>query len=427
VSAVLGWIKAHLSIVILLLVIVLAPPAGCIGSSMWNESIRESQEQAAKADYDKLSRAQVTYTLPAVLPDEEPVSVRRVPNDRITEKFEQWRGEREQEVSQVVERAVALNREGHELLVPGLFPAPPQREATLMLLEFVEALTGAQGRPPALQPVLEDVNAGGPPDPVGVRQLLADYRQRALDKYEAEFGNADMPPDKEAELEDELVKRRIGAAQSRAGELAVFATPDAFPAHLREKRGNDPPGLVDAFERQWDLWIVQDIAKAVRTANVSPDGGLLSVPNAPIKRIENLRIQVLPTRPGFDIPDISGSGPLVATDPSVSITGRLIHRNNNLYDVRPLEVELIVESSQMPRIIEAFNSTNLMTVLEADLSEIDVYEHLREGYYYGPDHVVRATLTVETVWLRQWTAPLMPEDLRGLMYVPDPEDTDGAG
>jgi len=428
VSGVIGWIKAHIAIVVLVVIIVIAPPAGCIGSGFWNKSIRESQQTAAKADYDKLNRARVTYTLPAVLPGEEPISDRRYPNPEVTEAYAQWKAERKQQVAAVKQRAVERNRAGHELLLPRLFPAPPPREDQFLRLEFIDTVTGTADRPPVLQSVLDDLNAGEPVEGQAIAQLLNEYRDAEIEKYQAEFGTDELSDERASALEEELVKRRIGALQARADELSLYASLEAFPEHLR--RGPpDPPALLDCFEWQWDLWVIEDVGKAIAKANASPDGGLVSIPAAPIKRLKDLRIQWLPTRKSSQVPEApSGGDGLIATDPSVSITGRLTHQGNNLYDVRPIEVTLVVESARVPEVIDAFNTTNLMTVLDVDLREVDVWEDIEEGFYYGPAHVVEATLTVETVWLREWTAPLMPEDLRVLMYVElEEEPVEGAG
>jgi hypothetical protein len=45
---------------------------------------------------------------------------------------------------------------------------------------------------------------------------------------------------------------------------------------------------------------------------------------------------------------------------------------------------------------------------------------LERGYYYGPEHVVRATITIESVWLRNWVGPLMPASVKRSLGVPEP-------
>ncbi|MCA9298308.1 MAG: hypothetical protein KDA28_04535, partial [Phycisphaerales bacterium] len=69
---------------------------------------------------------------------------------------------------------------------------------------------------------------------------------------------------------------------------------------------------------------------------------------------------------------------------------------------------------------EAIGETNLMTVTGVRIREVDVWQHIQQGYYYGRDHVVEATLTIETTWLRKWTVPFMPDAVRTLMKVQAP-------
>jgi hypothetical protein len=112
-------------------------------------------------------------------------------------------------------------------------------------------------------------------------------------------------------------------------------------------------------------------------------------------------------------------------DPSVSVTGRV---STDAYDVVPARLTLIVDASRIPDIFQAFAETNLMTVLDIDISEIDVWEELRRGYFYGSDApVVRAELEIETVWLRSWTTPIMPESVKQVLGIETAEDGEDGG
>ena len=54
--------------------------------------------------------------------------------------------------------------------------------------------------------------------------------------------------------------------------------------------------------------------------------------------------------------------------------------------------------------IDALTATNFIAVLDLDLDKADTFADLREGFYYGDEHVVRATLKLEFVLLRAWRA-----------------------
>ena len=88
------------------------------------------------------------------------------------------------------------------------------------------------------------------------------------------------------------------------------------------------------------------------------------------------------------------------------------------YDTRTVELTVVASSRDLPRLFEALGRVNYMTVVGVDLSPVDVWADLEQGYFYGDDHVVRAVVTIETVWLRSWTLPLMPDRVRAAVGAP---------
>ena len=91
--------------------------------------------------------------------------------------------------------------------------------------------------------------------------------------------------------------------------------------------------------------------------------------------------------------------------------------SNSLFDVRHVRVEMIADAQQLPIIFEAFAKVNLMTVLEVEITDIDEYDAIRDGYLYGPADAVKADLIIETIWLRDWTQQLMPEVVRQYLGI----------
>ena len=69
--------------------------------------------------------------------------------------------------------------------------------------------------------------------------------------------------------------------------------------------------------------------------------------------------------------------------------------------------------------------TNLITVLDMDVREVDLWADLRQGYYYGKAPVVRVDLELETVWHRDWTVPMMPQSVKSALGVVESEASDG--
>ena len=90
-------------------------------------------------------------------------------------------------------------------------------------------------------------------------------------------------------------------------------------------------------------------------------------------------------------------GAEVKPDYKVSVTGRSTSMANPDYDVRNVVLTAIVSSERLPALLDALSRVNFNTVLEVKLADVDVKSDLEKGFYYGNDHVVRATITLETV------------------------------
>jgi hypothetical protein len=166
-------------------------------------------------------------------------------------------------------------------------------------------------------------------------------------------------------------------------------------------------------------------------ANSDRLSGAMPIPEAPVKRVERLRISGInlpaPAAAGADttsdpyagsgrsvMPGGSGSGDGAGARPATH-TGRA---SEGAYDVRTVELTVVADSQRLPALFEALGRVNYMTVVGVELAPVDVWADLEQGYFYGDDHVVRATVTIETVWLRSWTLPLMPDRVRQAVGAP---------
>ena len=174
------------------------------------------------------------------------------------------------------------------------------------------------------------------------------------------------------------------------------------------------------------LWIQQDIAEVIARVNQAenPEANVLT---APVKRL--IQIELASGYVGINA-QIGGEGPpaairqktptmeLAGADTKIpdqftlSPTGR---SSNGLYDVIHVKVKMDVDSAQLSTLLEHLRTVNFMTVLSAEVSDVDEYELLREGYIYGPGDTVRLTALIETIWLREWTIHLMPQAVRHIV------------
>jgi hypothetical protein len=375
--------------------------------------------------------------------------------------------------------AASVGRAPFQPLVADLFPKPKlsaeqakdpavAKEAErLKLLEFEDAIVGKRGRPNPYQQLLDSVRAGSPPSQQLVMDVLQDTSKRETDKITA--GTRKLTDDEEAQIKQTLQNRRLAEYQARARALGVYMTINALPHEAdtsggREGRSGLAPGMMEPdativtgaiepkrlttplmFMHQWNLWVLQDFFAAVRLTNTGSDGKPLPIDRAVVKRIDRIelrnpeRMKTLiqaPPQPGqedpFADPNAStgetaptgGTPGLVPLDKQVSHTGRSRGGWNPFYEVRRMRVTCVVSSARLNDFIGAIGRTNFLTVTDTDLFEVDVWNELREGYYYGEEHVVRAVIDVESIWLKSWLVPLMPNDVKRAlgMEVP-PEET----
>lgn len=247
----------------------------------------------------------------------------------------------------------------------------------------------------------------------------------------------------------------------------------------------DRPSLAEVWEGQLGLWIQQDIAEAIARTN-QVDNPLANVMNTPVKRLIKIELgpgyvgingssgldmspnegrpksrtssrgfgQGMPANPmvgggpGLLSPMVGGPGvygrsgsqssnrwdssseddssasrPSRADEEDFSIahTGR---QSNDLYDVRHAWVSLVIDSQHLSEFFNHLQAINFITVLKVELRDVDEYESLAMGYFYGQGDAVEADILLETIWLRNWTADLMPKEVRQLVGIDAPLDHD---
>ena len=428
-SRIMAFIKNNMAIVVLCAVMLVALPSALVASSMLNNRLRAAREKDVNAAYGELERAKVAYKIPATEPGGKPIELTTEPNAELTKAFREAREAINSQIKEIADAAMKINREGHEVLVEGLFPEPTS-EPIFKKLEMADKLIGKPGRPSVYDGLLATINAGKQADPSLVVQDLQDFSARELDKVKAERGSAELSEEEKASLAKRLAERRIGLYQQHARRVSVYADEDIF----RDLR---PPGPASGekdtwqyFVWQWTYWLAQDLVRAVGEANTE-GGTLLPVEQAPVKRIVSITLapedlpiygESTPANEDWTPTDTLSQAPL---DPVVSVTGRRTSKPNKLYDVRFATLTLILDSSRVQDVINAISRTNFMSVIGVNLSPVDVWKDLDEGYYYGPSHVVEAEFKIESVWLRSWTADLMPDKLRMPLGM-DPRDPGAA-
>lgn len=434
-SNAVSWIKGHLAVVSCSVVILVAVPVAWYFSSNWNKQIRQKQENAAKDKYNAVeSASRVTYRLPRLSADEPAVEVTSAPNSTLTEWFKTHREKIIAQAQGIVREAERMNRRSHAPLVEGLFPDAAGQAAQVKALELAEKIVYTGAPTSAYPMLLQKIGAGTPPEPSSVATIVADERAKMEEQITAGT-RRDLTPDERDRVSKALVERRLAEYRARAADISIYATMDVFPAGGRGL-GSDvprvmpaqPPALDECFMWQFDYWVVSDVLDAIALANTDPDGRPSPVDRSVAKRLERIEtsdqwVMAFAARGsdsmGESVGTVDSGSPDALIEPkfSRSITGRWSGPGNAVYDVRNVAVTLVASSARLPELMDAFARTNFMTVTDLDLSEVDVWADLEQGYFYGSEHVIRAKFIVETIWLRSWTQPLMPARVRGYLGI----------
>jgi hypothetical protein len=444
-KVVLDWIKSNLVSVVFIVLMIAAVVAMPLLTRGMNANIREEvKKRAARSgELDRLEKTQINQ--PAD-PTAEPLE--GVVNENLLAAYRKAVEVQQEDADRIYEAALAHNSKGRGVLMPELFPAPPLAEAEVLPQRFHERLILAY------QDLLDRLGAGAPPDPAEIKELLQRRQAQFLTQMVALESVADLDEEQLKGLRQELTEARTSRYVQTAQSIGIFATLDALGPP-----GWDPsriPGAGELFDWQWRFWIQEDIVDALVEAN----RGAASVIEAPVKQLIWAGIAdhavaaagagSAPGTPGgFSAggfrgrPGAGDSGggdgdkdaaaQAAPPDPRaeakldyrLSLTGR---KSNRLYDVRPVSLALLVDPERVPQILDALARQNFMTVVDLDMSEADPFEALQQGFFFGSGAIARLTLTLETIWLREWTAPFMPEAVKRALGIPiaQPEPAESA-
>lgn len=457
-NKVVAWLKSNVLIVVFGVLILALPVAGYFGASNWNKKIKAEAEERLTSSKRKVDAVKtVTYTLPAVAEGEAPLQESRAPNAAVTAFFAKQRAERQEAIEAVVTSAVRFNKtEDRELLMPGVLPSAGEGRAVRQNVKaLAELIVGTDDRPSVYAGLFREINAGAP-------MSKADVARRVVDAYRAEVDQAggdlgSLSEDEQIALDERMKGQRYGVYARRAEELSVYGSVEALygadPAVDSVIPQEVPTQSEDesaALRYQMDYWLVEDLLRGIDLANRTDDGLPTEVPRSPVKRIVSVRLSQMdiPEKPedggagsssasssgggaaspgGFGSPGggrgalSMGSSPMNPMNPMGGMgaggggagsddthTGRKADDKNGVYLVRHATVSLVCASDDLVRVLESFGEANFMTVTGVSLSEVDRWADLAEGYYYGPDHVVRAEIEIEAAYLHFWLADVVP-------------------
>jgi len=315
------------------------------------------------------------------------------------------------------------NRGRHLPFFDGLFPDPGNR--TYLIYDAIDpyqrAFTNMLG--PSVEGEPYRLNAGGPVD----RAVIDETASTAERSYRARtnIGSTETPtPNQLAQMAQEKQRAVLDAIHQQARSIHIYATRESFqidpwPSNI----ATSTPKIEDIWESQLNLWIQQDIVQTIARTNrvTNPEYNVIV---APIKRLN--KIDIVPGYVGINtgggITSHGAYGAPASGDStlpdnfSVSPTGRL---SNTIYDIRHVWVDMDVDIQQLPVFMDELVQTNFMSVLKVEMTDVNEYTLLSEGFFYGTADVVRIRMLIETLWLRSWTVQYMPKAVKELIGVPE--------
>jgi len=428
-SAVLDWVKANVASVIFFVVMIAALVALPIVSKRMNSGVQALVKDRVKqlGDLNKLEKTTISFGNPVLGP---PESRTVLVNERLLARYREVIDADREDAQLVVQMAIDHNKQDHTVLLRSLFPEPAAADREVLPEQFHNIVSEAY------VDLLASIDAGMPPSTESVVADITRRRAQFLTQTLQKDVDDALDDDEAAQLQEILSGERMSKYAQQADELGIYAEvealrpPEWLPTH--------PYTLGELYEWQWQYWAVEDIVLALDDANSKSD----SVQQAPVKRIVELTMLAQSDAPaagggdsgGFgtggrssaasEAPEVKPANPAqeIKPDFAYSITGRT---TNPLYDIRELDLVLVIETAKLTDVIDALARRNFIAVLDLDLTPEDHYAAAGEGYFYGREPVSLLRLRLETVWLRSWTREFMPAEVKAALGVADPPAASG--
>lgn len=482
-TPILNWIKSHLLIVIMCAVAVIVLPAVIYASSAWNTSIaREITKRVGDQDQkiSRVSSAQVVVK--PLAPGSPSIEKSMTLNEGLIDEYRKVREAIKEDATALEQWVVEVNRSGKSELVPGLLPEPSR----VQMNELPFRIHGAFIR--AHEELLRRSGAGMPPAPDLMQEQLVEF-ERNYRRTQFNVGpEVALTEVERTKLAEAMTARRLAIYAQAAQEHSVFADINVFALQQwQDQKAPDKlrwwewqhtywvnADIMAAVQRANTIdgeraTVIGEPASAIkRLVSVAPEAifppnlteeSLRPKPEEPTESpmgggMEGMAMGGMEGMPmggmegrstskmgTFEVPvgerggAAGGAAPApeatAFADPTQpfppdytrSISGRA--SKTGLYDMRRVKLLLIVDSRRLKQVLDAFHTTNFMSVVGFRTVPLELSSELAQGFYYGADPVIQVELEVETLWLRDWTVKLMPPPVKTFFGVVEPPKAEG--
>ena len=272
-SKVLDYIKQYLVIAICVIVTIAALIGLPMVSAGWNEDVQQSIKSRSNY-FSRINKLEKTsFQVPGSIQSQETVI-----NQKLLNAYEQITASMLEDAQRVTRVAMSRNQQSHDVLMPDLFPTPPDGHGAMDVLprRMHEKLMASY------EELLASVNAGSPPPAREVEVSLQAARRQFLEQMMAKDESDELTEEETKQLKQQMTGERLEIYKDRAAEIGVYFGLDAVsPPEFDRAR---PPSIVDLFSWQWTYWVVEELAGVIRSVNSTTE-----LQN-PIKRIDSVRL-----------------------------------------------------------------------------------------------------------------------------------------
>ena len=458
---VLDWAKTNVLIVVLGAVAVAAIGFGWFFADSLNEGVRKTAKDRADkmSDLSGLEKSPVTLNVPG----RDVLTKQTVINESLLAQYKSATEQLKGDAEKIRALALTRNQRDHKPVIPGVFPTPPESKKQLIAFDVQKAIAAAYAK------LFADLHAGSPLAPDQVADALSVRESQFIQSTLRKANREALTDNERKDLTEDLTRSRLAIYGESAQKLTVYLDSSAVQIPM-DPTGRKAPSMAEVFDWQWRFWITSDILHAVADASAIANGGTPgSVLTSPVKRIRSIRVESVDLAGasnagggssggggsgfsgfgsssqggdalGAPVDEGTASGltgnanqplgaPVVDTateaprDYSKSMTGR---QRNSAYDVRRATVDAIVATSELPKFFDALANRNFITVTNVRIVQVDPFEEAAQGFVYGREPVSLVSIDLETAWLREWIAPLMPAEVRATLGIQNQGTADAA-
>lgn len=409
-KGVLNWMKANPVNLVCVVVILIS-----ISSLFWLAGpLRGKLAKKVEERPRELSQLETMINRSVAIPNDDPnepiKTVRITVNGAAVDQLEKAYKRMNEDYKSLFADALAFNQSGadgsnpHDLLVADALPKPSPARANQAMFD---ARSAYQERIAALY---QQLGATQPP-------TATDLEEK---KEESSGGGLVDDPNLLIKQKDRRMNKvlRVATNAQVYGQPAIFGGKELANDGLftigKWVRDEIKPTVEQVWDGQMEIWLQQDVIAAITRANTDPDGRETNILTNPVKRVIKIEVvggYVMPEASSNELRNPDDSSDTAKVDLNkplpknfaVSETGRV---SNPLYDVRHVNVSLVVDMAQLPRVLNAFTEVNLNTPIIRNIRTIDQATALRtENVVYGNNvTVAQVDLLIESLWLRRWTA-----------------------